>query len=72
MSRLEDALNLIWDELPKETKKILDRVLELDYEANYFDYNHWIEHYNDKSENGLKSYLRDLFGLQNGGNDYGN
>lgn len=62
-SRLEDALCLIINKVPKETRKILKKVMELNDEINsgYVDYYDWENYYSDKSEDGLRAYLKKLF-----------
>ena len=64
MSRLEDALNLILDKVPKETKEIFNKVLQVYYDTGYYDWNDWEEYYNDESEDGLKAYLMELFNVK--------
>ena len=61
MGRLEEALNLIKDELPPDKRKIVEKVLDLDLEINCMDYNDWEDFYEDDSDSGLITYLRDLF-----------
>lgn len=63
-SRLEEALNLIWDEVPKETRDILNKVLQVYYDTGYYDWNDWEEYYNDESEDGLEAYLKELFNIK--------
>lgn len=65
-SRLEEALNLIWDEVPKETRDILNKVLQVYYDTGYYDWNDWEEYLSDESEDGLKTYLLELFNVKEG------
>lgn len=64
MSRLEDALNLICDKVPKETKEIFNKVLQVYYDTGYYDWNDWEEYLSDESEDGLKAYLMELFNVK--------
>ena len=59
--RLEDAIGLIINEVSDETYKILKKVLDLNSEINYMDWNDWNDFYEDDSDSGLLQYLRDLF-----------
>lgn len=63
-SRLEEALNLIVNKLPKETKNIIESILYLDANISYMDWNDWNDYYKDDSEDGLKAYLMELFNLK--------
>ena len=64
--RLSDALNLIINKVPKETKHILECVLDLDAEINsgYMDWNDWNDYYEDDSEDGLMAYLKEIFNIK--------
>ena len=61
--RLEEALCLIINKVSPETKKVLQNVLELNDVINngYTDWNDWMDFYEDKSEDGLRAYLKELF-----------
>ena len=59
--RLEDAIGLIINEVSDKTYEILKKVLELNSEINFMDWNDWSDYYEDQSEEGLLSYMRDLF-----------
>ena len=62
-SRLNEALELIINEvlMPDETYEMFQKILQLNTEINYMDYNDWNEYKEDESENGLLNYMRELF-----------
>lgn len=60
-SRLNEALELIINEVSDETYKMFQKILQLNMEINYMDYNDWNEYKEDESENGLLNYMRELF-----------
>ena len=59
--RLEDAIGLIINKVSDETYEILKKVLDLNSEINFMDWNDWNDFYEDDSDSGLMQYLRDLF-----------
>ena len=61
--RLEEALSLIINKVPEDTKTILRKVLDLNTEINFMDWNDWSDFYEDDSDSGLMSYMKDLFEL---------
>jgi len=61
--RLEEALSLIINVVPEDTKTILKKVLDLNTEVYFMDWNDWNDFYEDDSDSGLMSYMKDLFGL---------
>ena len=61
--RLEEALSLIINKVPEDTKTILRKVLDLNTEINFIDWNDWCDFYEDDSDSGLMSYMKDLFEL---------
>lgn len=60
-SRLNEALELIINEVSDETYEMFQKILQLNMEINYMDYNDWNEYKEDESENGLLNYMRELF-----------
>lgn len=60
-SRLNEALELIINEVSDETYEMFQKILQLNTEINYMDYNDWSEYKEDESENGLLNYMRELF-----------
>lgn len=60
-SRLDEALGLIINEVPDETYEMFQKILQLNTEINYMDWNDWNEYKEDESENGLLNYMRELF-----------
>ena len=63
-SRLEDALGLIKNKLPKETRDIIEAVLDIDANISYMDWNDWNDYYEDDSEDGLMAYLMEVFNIK--------
>jgi len=59
--RLKEALALIINEVSDETYEMFQKILQLNTEINYMDWNDWNEYKEDKSENGLLNYMRELF-----------
>jgi hypothetical protein len=59
--RLKEALELIINEVSDETYEMFQKILQLNTEINYMDYNDWSEYKEDDSENGLLNYMRELF-----------
>ena len=60
-SRLGEALSMVlkMKGVPKKTKEIIKKVIDLEYEVDsYMDWNDW-EDYCDSDE--LKEYLKELF-----------
>lgn len=62
-SRLNEALGLMINEvlMPDETYEMFQKILQLNTEINYMDWNDWNEYKEDDSENGLLNYMRELF-----------
>lgn len=62
-SRLNEALELIINKvlMSDETYEMFQKILQLNTEINYMDYNDWNEYKEDESENGLLNYMRELF-----------
>lgn len=60
-SRLNEALELIINEVSDETYEMFQKILQLNTEINYMDWNDWNEYKEDESENGLLNYMRELF-----------
>ena len=55
--------SLIINKVPEDTKTILRKVLDLNTEINFIDWNDWCDFYEDDSDSGLMSYMKDLFEL---------
>lgn len=64
LDRLDDAIALIAGRLNKDQLKIINAMLNLNYEIDSMDYNDWNEYFNDESENGLEAYVCRLFDLE--------
>ena len=59
--RLWEAISLVINELPEETRKIISKISKIDDTVNYMDWNDW----NNFCESGeLQKYVREVFGLK--------
>ena len=62
--RLWEAIGLVRKRLPKDVQKIIDIIDSIDTDVNCMDWNDWNDWYEDKSEDGLKAYVEEAFGLR--------